>query len=83
MACSIAVPQTAGEQRMPGNARKRIKDRRRDPVGDDDIYAPNRGGPGAVCAIYMEFLYPAPLSTLESIRGIRDIRIGLEHFQAK
>jgi hypothetical protein len=30
----------------------------------------------------MEFLYPTPLSSLESIRGLRDIRIGLEHFLA-
>jgi hypothetical protein len=33
----------------------------------------------------MEFLYPAPLSSLEFIRAVRDIRTriaSLEHFQA-
>jgi hypothetical protein len=31
----------------------------------------------------MEFLYPAPLSSLESLCGIRDILKSFEHFQAK
>jgi hypothetical protein len=31
----------------------------------------------------MKFLYPAPLSSLEFICGIRDILKGFEHFQAK
>jgi hypothetical protein len=30
----------------------------------------------------MEFLYPAPLSSLESLCGIRDIPRGQEHFLA-
>jgi hypothetical protein len=30
----------------------------------------------------MEFLYPAPLCSLESLCGIRDIRTGQEHFLA-
>jgi hypothetical protein len=34
-------------------------------------------------AIFMKFLYPAPLSSLEFICGIRDILKGFEHFQAK
>jgi K+-transporting ATPase KdpF subunit len=37
----------------------------------------------ARCAIFMEFLYPAPLSSLESLCGIRDILESFEHFQAK
>jgi K+-transporting ATPase KdpF subunit len=36
----------------------------------------------ARCAIFMEFLYPAPLSSLEFICGIRDIRTGRKHFLA-
>jgi hypothetical protein len=48
------------------------------------IFGPcRRGSNAAGRTIYLEFLFPAPLSSLESLCGIRDIRTGQEHFQAK
>ena len=41
-----------------------------------------RAGPGR-CAIFMEFLYPAPLSRLEFICGIRDTLIKLRAFSGE
>ena len=50
----------------------------------DGILGPMPGRAGAArCAIFMKFLYPAPLSSLESICGIRDILKSFNYFQAK
>ena len=48
----------------------------------DGILGPCRGRRPGWCAIFMEFLYLAPLSSLEFICCIRDTQ-SFEHFQAK